>query len=148
MRRPRLRFTVRQTMVAVAFVGILFGGMIAFAKRPTPTDTYHIETDKRPGLSSGPFGNDPLYQAWSDGWVIRVDDRHTYVQQRMNYGPLMQVRWSDGSSGWYWRRPHHHHALEQVWDGSQTWHHYHSRSPGTVGGFTRRGPFPRERPPR
>jgi hypothetical protein len=142
MRLPRVRFSVWTMMVAVAAFGLVLGGAIAFIRRSYPTD---VMTVREPGCD--PWVHGGLYQAWTDGWIIRVDESHPCVRGRAYYGPLTRVEWSNGSTGWYWTRPYVWHSEEKLWDGSRTWHL--TAGKGLLGGGgTRRGPFPHELPPR
>jgi hypothetical protein len=84
MRLTRPRFTVRRLMLAVAVLACL----MAFALRPYPTTI----------LGLGPAC--AIY--WSDGsHTVVLYGKGTTFSQRRNYGPVMRVDWSDGSTSWY-----------------------------------------------
>lgn len=143
MRLPRFR--IRRMMVVVAVVGICCGGIISALRRPYPTDRFH-RSPSGPGLGTGPPVPSELYQAWSDGWVIRVDETRPDVKARTRYGRLLRVEWSDGSTSWYWPGPFPYHKHGKWWDGKQTWHITWGEGPLGSGGHTT-GPYPDERPP-
>lgn len=84
MKLPRVRFTVRWLMAAVAVVAVL----LAATTRPYPII----------GFQFGEFG----IVGWSDG-SRTIKDGPSPVSFRA-VGPVLRVKWSDGSTSWYLTR--------------------------------------------
>lgn len=82
MRRPRVRFSVRRLMAAMAIVAL---GLTVLMRRPCPIG----------GLSM--FGLGVVY--WSDGSTTK--GALPAPERYREYGPLLRVEWSDGSVSWY-----------------------------------------------
>jgi hypothetical protein len=150
---PVPAMNTRRWMIAIALAGVVLAcvGIDAYLKRPFPTHSLSYATPYAPGSEAGeekgPARRVDRYQAWSDGWIIRVDEAHPEVKGRTRFGPLSRVEWPDGSTSWYWLRPYPVHETEKLWDGTQTWHLERGEGPLGTGG-PRTGPFADERPPR
>lgn len=82
----RVRLTVGRLMLAVAALAL----PLAFAARPHPVT---IEV-------SGPV---PLIR-WTDDTRTPVTGDDPAVVRWREYGPVLAVDWSDGSTSWYWSR--------------------------------------------
>ena len=84
MQIPRVRFTVRRMMAVVAIFAVLF----AVTRRPHPII----------GFQFGDLG----IVGWSDGSrTIKSGPSPVNFQA---VGPVIRVKWSDGSTSWYLTR--------------------------------------------
>lgn len=142
------QLTTRGLMVAIAAIALLFG-FWAHLRRPYPLGVVIMDQEafkgySGPGLTTGPGRPTHLYQMWSDGWIVRVDKKHPAAGRPLKYGPLMMVRWPDGSASWYWPGPHSVQRDEKWWDGKRTWRLARG---GGLGGGRITGPFTDEPAP-
>ncbi len=91
MKRPRVRFTVRRMMIAVAVLALLLVGVRTIASRPHPSIL---------------FSSAAHYVAWSDGTMTAVSTGPREPVFRY-YRLATLVSWPDGSFSVYlhpWRR--------------------------------------------
>jgi hypothetical protein len=108
MRVPRLRFTTRSMILAVAVAALAMATILGYLGRPFPVSTSVFPADADP--LSDRF---EIVMHWSDGQVKTIAARgrggrhlplsagEPWAKGRRHYGPLVLIEWSDGTRSYH-----------------------------------------------
>jgi hypothetical protein len=97
MRLPRVRFTMRTMLVAVAMSAVTLGGVIVFLRGPYPVQALLIPT----GFTDKDGGPERrIGHRWSDGRLRFIEGDGRWLKGHRRYGPIVRIEWTDGSTSY------------------------------------------------